>query len=324
MNYRKQVLACALFSISIVSSQPACADAYIKKENYSDIITIHADIDEGDAEIVERLFREAIENNSGIMLSLQANIGGSVPDALKIGRMARALDIVVTSAQECYSSCALIFFGASNRLFFGGEIGIHRPYFATNVDTAKPNEEEIEYLFADVRDYLLEVRAPSFLFEQMISTPPENMRIYSDEEEIEALFGSRDPVLDEIINIEGAAKYAISMQQYLTVDKMNYWEVCAANESDINRIGNCVSGRAAAAYWGFPEEMWPQVKRMEEEATSICKLTPNETEELRKIARERKLQSLESLSSKYVRSLRNEPLAYKSRDCVVRIMRANR
>lgn len=128
----------------------------VSQERGKSIINIKGDILSGDAIIVEGIFKEAIADNEEVDIRLINSVGGSVSDAIDIGRMARSWDSWTIISGYCYSSCALIYVGGSYRTAIPEVVlGLHRPYFAVEVGGEAPTSDGVEALYGDVKLYLV-------------------------------------------------------------------------------------------------------------------------------------------------------------------------
>jgi hypothetical protein len=150
---------------------------------------------EGDYEKVARAIRESWPNLTMIDLD---SPGGSVREALKIGRMLRKYLITtnvsrlesaelpppppgfgpVTPIQReaCASACALIWFGGVER---SGMVGLHRPRI-TDPDFASASPEEAtkryRLLLSAIEAYLTEMETPRPIIDQMLATGSSEIR----------------------------------------------------------------------------------------------------------------------------------------------------
>lgn len=125
-----------LLIIAVVAAAlPAQAD--FRKESVGGRYThfyIEGEIVRGDADKLSQALKSVISYPPGVM-SFPPSVfldgpGGDVVEAIRMGRMLRRsnYDVFVTS-DGCFSSCALVFAGATNRPLSAGPIGIHRFHF---------------------------------------------------------------------------------------------------------------------------------------------------------------------------------------------------
>jgi hypothetical protein len=96
--------------------------------------------------------------------------GGDVEEALKIGRLFRKQLIGTSSAEDCASSCALIWFGGIHRT---GRAGLHRPYRTDPMFKAlSPADASTAYrqVVERITTYLDEMEVPKSIIETMVAT----------------------------------------------------------------------------------------------------------------------------------------------------------
>jgi len=107
--------------------------------------------------------------------------GGSVTEALAIGRLIRKLKLNVTVWGECFSSCVFILAAGSDKTVdSAAKIGIHRPFL---VKTPNENiETAMRRILAESKAYLAEMNIPEQLADAMFSTPPERLLILTKEQ----------------------------------------------------------------------------------------------------------------------------------------------
>jgi ATP-dependent protease ClpP protease subunit len=114
--------------------------------------------------------------------------GGSVEESLKIGRYIRSkqFNTEILAKEQCLSSCVFIYVGGvrrSNWLNYG-KIGIHRPYFYdlnenVSVDEIKKIRKK---RIKELTEYFEEMDIPFSLIDEMISIPPNEMKILTEAE----------------------------------------------------------------------------------------------------------------------------------------------
>lgn len=164
-----------------------CSIAYIK-----------GPITSGDFEKFVSFYRAQHPFVSTVLLQ---SPGGSVSEAMKIGRLLRRYlveakaperinghNVLMVSARNlcagpdciCASACALVWFGAPDRQ---GRVGLHRPYRkdlefgSLSADAAK---KQYQHALRDVTSYLTEMGAPSIVVEAMSSTSSADVRWVDD------------------------------------------------------------------------------------------------------------------------------------------------
>jgi hypothetical protein len=146
--------------------------------------------------------------------------GGDVYAAMKIGRAIRGDPnnaVGVLRPSECLSSCVFILAGGDQRLRWG-TIGIHRPYLVTPTSDDAALKRWFEKLSIDAKTYLREMNVKEALFDDMVAIPPENVRIFNSEQEMDH-YGllQLDPVTDEKIT-------SLQMRNYGIATKSEFYE----------------------------------------------------------------------------------------------------
>lgn len=132
-------------------------------------------IAEGDAD----RFATWLETHDLPRLVTLHSTGGSVPDALAIGRSIRAAgsDTQVAETRVCLSACPYIFAaGTARTAHEDGFIGVHQHFFGEN--TALPAflaVEDIQRGQAEVMTYLIEMGIDPALMQHALATPPQDI-----------------------------------------------------------------------------------------------------------------------------------------------------
>jgi hypothetical protein len=175
-------------------------------------IEISGSISAGDAERFERTISQASCHLSTVTLNSD---GGDMGEAIKIGRTLRRTRAFagVPVGDRCVSSCVLVFAGGASK-FFGGRVGIHRPYFA---DARQLSAGEIatewRRMTAELRQYLDEMNVSAALADAMISTAPEQVKWLSYED-LEGYGLTGDPIEEEVSVAEQASYYKLTSAEY--------------------------------------------------------------------------------------------------------------
>ena len=140
--------------------------------------------------------------------------GGSVSEAMKIGRFVRSKKMwvqVPADWGECLSSCVYIL-AAGVVKFPWGDVGIHRPYFVSppnqSYDTA------MKSLLSQSKGYFQEMNVPDFLAEDMFSTPPSDIKMLGDVLLTKYRLNQPDMAYEEEKAVRNAAEYGLSRQEY--------------------------------------------------------------------------------------------------------------
>ncbi|MBP8184497.1 MAG: hypothetical protein KAX95_01325 [Pseudomonas sp.] len=138
-------------------------------------VSVSEDIAPGD---YETLFKGLTANPGKYAkkLALLDNIGGSVPEAIKMGRLLReaGFDTLVQNNAVCQGSCVYLLAAGRDKTV-RGHVGIHRPYFA-NGDSALANQAGNASRYSPAA-YFKEMNIPSSLADDMQSIAPSNLRV---------------------------------------------------------------------------------------------------------------------------------------------------
>jgi len=196
-------------------------------------------------------FKEAIEENSRIEIALIDSVGGSVFDAIDIGRMARSWDSWTLIYGYCYSSCSLVYVGGSYRFAtFDAVLGLHRPYFAVQPGGEGPTTDNVDGLYGKVKVYLEEMNMSPKLFDKMIAVSPPDMKLIEGWENIEEWVPMYDPVYEEVSVASEARGYGIGTIDYRSIDSFDFYPLCESlGKAGDDRI-LCALSQRMAAMWG--------------------------------------------------------------------------
>ncbi len=158
----------------------------------------------------------ATNNKQSISIRLNSP-GGDFRSAVALGRLMRSAGAVAVGGFNdiCMSSCVMILAGATFR-GHAGRVGIHRPYrISTAPITAAEMKKEFDSWGKDAKVFLAEVNVSERLWDEMLRTPPERVRILSDNEMISFGLKGEDVVSEEITDSYNARYYGISKVEYL-------------------------------------------------------------------------------------------------------------
>jgi len=112
--------------------------------------------------------------------------GGSVSDALAIGRTIRAAGYATSVAEGsvCMSACPYLFAGGTDRTVAeSGVMGVHQSYYGQNtILPAFMAVKDVQRGQAAVMDYLTEMGVDLRLMGQALRTPPEEINILTPEQ----------------------------------------------------------------------------------------------------------------------------------------------
>ncbi|MBV7394043.1 hypothetical protein [Mameliella sediminis] len=140
-------------------------------------------IAEGDA---ERLIPQIDRADPPIASLLLQSPGGSVRDALDLGRHLRASGIAteVLAGEFCYSACPYLFAGGKTRqAAASASIGVHQHYFGENtLLPAFTAVEDIQRGQAEVMGYLDDMGISPLVMRHALATPPDEIYVLLPEE----------------------------------------------------------------------------------------------------------------------------------------------
>ena len=112
--------------------------------------------------------------------------GGSVHDALEIGRALRGAAMVteVEAGGVCFSACPYVFAAGTERIApTGARIGVHQHYFGeSTVLPAFMAVEDVQRGQGQVMAYLLEMGVDPAVMQHALTTPPDEIYVLLPEE----------------------------------------------------------------------------------------------------------------------------------------------
>jgi hypothetical protein len=141
--------------------------------------------------------------------------GGDVDAAMKVGRIIRSADgeTRIRLKGRCYSGCALIFIAGVKRENFG-ELGLHRPYFASAPLSRQQIEKQLPVMRSAVKGYVEEMGVTDGFFERMFNKDPSGIDILRGPDESEKIVPETDPTYDEIETSRKAQQYGLTTSEY--------------------------------------------------------------------------------------------------------------
>lgn len=152
-------------------------------EAEGDTIRITGQIAPGDADRFVAWLEETRPETATVKLD---SSGGSVSDALAIGRTIRAAGYATTISDGavCMSACPYLFAGGTERTVTeGGVVGVHQSYFGeSTLLPAFMAVKDVQRGQAAVLDYLTEMGVDLRLMGQALKTPPEEINILTPEQ----------------------------------------------------------------------------------------------------------------------------------------------
>ena len=186
-------------------------------------VAINGEIQRGDSKRFEEQLSKlhskygASDCKMGHTIVLLNSDGGDVEEAILIGNISRKnnLQVWVPQNAQCLSSCVLILAGGTTRYIIG-EVGIHRPFFANLQDNKSVEyiRNERDKLNKKIKEYLKNVDVAESLLEEMLSIPPEKMKILSDADLTKFRLSGKDASQDEKEIAESASRFNISSSEY--------------------------------------------------------------------------------------------------------------
>ncbi len=187
-------------------------------------LTIKGSIQKGDAQKVKQILDNACYEKSryklpdlvGYTITLNSD-GGDVSEAILMGRIIRAKGGVtqVWPDDNCMSACVFVLAGGQMRIPMG-KIGIHRPYFS-NLD---PNasistiQQSREKLFSEIAKYFRDMDIASSLTEEMMSVPPEKIKLLTQSQLESYRLKGTDAAYEEKTVAEFANAWNLSSAEY--------------------------------------------------------------------------------------------------------------
>lgn len=148
-----------------------------------DLIAITGQIAPGDGDRFVAWLEEARPQATQVALD---SSGGSVSDALAIGRSIRSVGLSTTiqDGAVCLSACPYILAGGRERLVEeGGVVGVHQHYFGKNtILPAFMAVADVQRAQASVMDYLDQMGVDLRLMPLALRTPPDEINILTPEQ----------------------------------------------------------------------------------------------------------------------------------------------
>ncbi|QIE44659.1 hypothetical protein G5B38_03455 [Pseudohalocynthiibacter aestuariivivens] len=151
-------------------------------ERVDDVLHLTGAIEVGDA----ARFAEALTRESGLTAVQLSSPGGSVHDALEIGRSLRAagLDTVMAAQDVCFSACPYILAsGVARHVDHDAAVGVHQHYFGqSTVLPAFLAVEDIQRGQGEVMTYLDAMGVDTLVMQHALATPPDEIYVLLREE----------------------------------------------------------------------------------------------------------------------------------------------
>jgi hypothetical protein len=139
------------------------------------------DIEQGDS----KRFRQLYKDNSEIGVVVLVSNGGSVFEALSLGRVFRShkIDTMLPNGGYCYSACFLAMIGGSKRYFSeDSKLGYHQ--FSGGLPSSNPVEAQrsSQLIASEIISYFHEMEVDTLAVARGLSVPPEEMYVFSRSE----------------------------------------------------------------------------------------------------------------------------------------------
>ena len=176
----RKVISATLLCTSLLASAAAIGKVEVQAVQHQTAgrilaVSVSEDIAPGDYEALLK----GLTANPGKYakkLALLDNIGGSVPEAIKMGRLLReaGFDTLVQASALCQGSCVYLLAAGRNKPV-RGHVGLHRPYFA-NGDSAQANLAGNGSRYSPAA-YFKEMHIPSRLLDDRQAIEPQHLRV---------------------------------------------------------------------------------------------------------------------------------------------------
>ena len=178
--YQVMLLLLTLCAAALVQAKVEVRPVMHKTVGLILVVNVSEDIAPGDYESLLKGLRANPGKFSRKIVWLN-NIGGSVPEALKMGRLLRetGFDTMVPSTGVCQGSCVYLLAAGQNKTV-RGYVGIHRPYYPHG-DSALAGMGYSGQRY-NTAGYWREMNIPSTLAEAIQRTPAHNMRVLTKQE----------------------------------------------------------------------------------------------------------------------------------------------
>lgn len=146
-------------------------------------ILLEGSISDGDGARIAKQIEELPQTPEGVILN---SPGGSVRDALELGRTLRAasLTTALRDGDICYSACPYVLAaGVTRDIPDGGSVGVHQHYFGeSTILPAFVAVENIQRGQGEVMGYLEEMGIDPLVMRHALVTPPDEIYVLVPEE----------------------------------------------------------------------------------------------------------------------------------------------
>ena len=131
-------------------------------------------------------FSKQLEAEEGVLRAAINSPGGSVRDALAIGRALReaGLETEIAAGDICFSACPYVLAaGVTRAVGAGAQVGVHQHYFGKNtVLPAFMAVSDIQAGQGDVMEFLDDMGVDIRLMRPALATPPEEIYVLVEDE----------------------------------------------------------------------------------------------------------------------------------------------
>lgn len=212
-------------------------------------IKLEGEIKNGDAKKIESLITKINQTCGDRSHQTMPRVvfeskGGDVDEAMSIGRVIRkygySTQLMFVRLKEdqsygCFSSCVLAFASGVHKDSENGVLGIHRPFFSTTISkdlTLDQIRMKREKLNETIRTYLNEMDVSTKLLDDMLSIPPEKIKILTKEEKSLYRLEGYDANYDEFTNARSARVYGMTPSEFRAKDAQ-VTKICHENSEKI-------------------------------------------------------------------------------------------
>jgi len=196
-----------------------------------------------------KTFENAIEDLGNRRLYARLDsVGGDVFAAMHIGRLIRKHDgvTIISVPSKCYSSCALLFISGVMRHNLG-ELGLHRPYQLSVLQSRQTMETQLPRMLALLREYVTEMGIAENFYGQLVNTEHTKTVIYRIDSSAN-LVPEIEPGFLEAQFAYGARRYGMTLAQMR--ERERDAEACLTRA--VKEIVVCQE----AIKWGLSEQIY--------------------------------------------------------------------
>jgi ATP-dependent protease ClpP protease subunit len=271
----------------------------LSRENCVYAFTLGGKIEANDAAVFSQVLLDVDRQNRSSSCSLTRvklnSPGGDVDEAMKIGRIIRKRELLteVDLGDHCLSSCVLILGAGVVRSIMpesvlkpAARVGIHRPYFVSLDKGLSTTEIQNlrKQMISRMKAYADEMDLSERLIDEMMSIPPERIKILSPVELEQYRLSGVDASFDEKRTNNFAQEIGITSSE-LRKRSGEADKRCDGRRfgSDIKRWNQCKQ----AIYWNISEsEIIKRERLIEDKCSGMADGSPARWECVMKILRE--------------------------------------